>query len=74
MVRTWFENMRLIVAATDLSIPAVHDHLSGDPASHGLDDETRAAVAAGASGLITIRSGSRRLKIRASGIRRCFFK
>lgn len=46
MVRTWFENMRLIVAAADLSIPAVHDHLSGDPASPRLDDETRTVVAA----------------------------
>ena len=46
MVRTWFENMRLIVAATDLSIPAVHDHLSADSASPHLDDDTRTAVAA----------------------------
>jgi NAD(P)H-dependent FMN reductase len=46
MVRTWFENMRLIVAATDLSIPAVHEHLSDDSEPPRLDDETRIAVAA----------------------------
>jgi hypothetical protein len=46
MVRTWFENMRLIVAADDLSIPQVNDHVTGEPGSLGFDVETRAAIAA----------------------------
>ena len=46
MVRTWFENMRLIVATTDLSIPHVHEHVSGEPDSFEFDIETRATIAA----------------------------
>ena len=46
MVRTWFENMRLIVATTDLSIPHVHEHVSGESDSFEFDIETRATIAA----------------------------
>jgi chromate reductase, NAD(P)H dehydrogenase (quinone) len=46
MVRTWFENMRLIVAADDLSIPQVNEHVTGEPGSLGFDSETCAAIAA----------------------------
>jgi chromate reductase len=46
MVRTWFENMRLIVATTDLSIPRVNEHITGEPGMPMFDIETRAAIAA----------------------------
>lgn len=50
MVRTWFENMRLTVAETDLSIPQVHEHVEGTLTSPGddprrFDATTRAAIA-----------------------------
>ena len=46
MVRTWFENMRLIVASTDLSIPQVNQHVVGKPGAVGFDADTSAAIAA----------------------------
>ena len=46
MVRTWLENMRLIVAATDLSIPLVHERVTDETGSRRLDDGTRRVVAA----------------------------
>ncbi|MGA7757579.1 MAG: NAD(P)H-dependent oxidoreductase [Ilumatobacteraceae bacterium] len=45
MVRTWFENMRLIVATGDLTIPQVNEHLSGEHDSLAFDLEIRAAIA-----------------------------
>ena len=45
-VRTWLENMRLIVAATDLSIPLVHERVTDETGSLRLDDDTRRVVAA----------------------------
>jgi NAD(P)H-dependent FMN reductase len=45
MVRTWFENMRLIIASTDLSIPLVYEHLTGDADAPRFDDDTRERVA-----------------------------
>jgi len=44
MVRTWFENMRLIVATTELSIPQVNDHLTGDGTAVAFDRKTAAAI------------------------------
>ena len=46
MVRTWFENMRLIVATSDLTIPQVNEHLSGEHGSLAFDSEIRASIAA----------------------------
>ena len=46
MVRTWFENMRLIVATTDLSIPQANEHVTRESDSVVFDIETRAAIAA----------------------------
>ncbi len=46
MVRTWFENMRLIVATTDLSIPQANEHVTRESDSVAFDIEIRAAIAA----------------------------
>ena len=46
MVRTWLENMRLLVAAADLSIPVVPEHLTAEHGSLRLDDDTRRVVSA----------------------------
>ena len=40
------KNMRLIVAATDLSIPLVHERVIDETGSLRLDDDTRRVVAA----------------------------
>jgi NAD(P)H-dependent FMN reductase len=46
MVRTWFENMRLVVATGDLSIPQVNERVTGEPGAMEFDADTRAAIAA----------------------------
>ncbi len=46
MVRTWFENMRLIVATTDLSIRQANEHVTGESDSVMFDIETRTTIAA----------------------------
>ena len=45
MVRTWFENMRLTVAADGLSIPQVNDRVTGEADAIVFDADTRAAIA-----------------------------
>jgi NAD(P)H-dependent FMN reductase len=53
MVRTWFDNMRLILATSDLSVPRIHEHVSGEPGSGIFDEPTRTAIAAWVDSYLT---------------------